>query len=603
MRVIKGFFYIFAVFLFISNSFASSGVDKNEFKHGISVFGDLKYQKNFKNFSYVNPNAPKGGEIKYGSEGTFNNLNPFILKGISAQGMGMIFDSLMESSADEISSKYGLIAKEAKIANDNKSVIFNLRKYAKFHDDSKITADDVIFSFNVLTNEGHPSYKMIYRDVLNVKKLNTHQVQFNFKNDNNRELPLTIASLPILSKKFYEGNKFNKTTLSSPLGSGPYEVENIDAGKSISFKRVKNYWAKDLPINVGRYNFDKITYDYYRDGNVLVEAFKSGEYDFRQENIARNWANAYNIDKVWNGNIIKREIKHNLPASMQAFVFNLRKKKFQNRHLREAITLAFDFPWVREKIFYGSYIRTNSYFANSKFASSNLPSRKELRILNKFKNQIPKEVFEKEFKLPTQKNSNGYNRESLLKAKNILKKTGFVVKDNKLIDPKTKLAVDIEFLIGSKSFQMVVAPMIKNLERLGIYATIRLVEQNQYQTRLKNYDYDISINVFGNKMIPGNEHFSYWHSSQKDVIGGNNMAGVDNKVIDYLVTKISNAKNEENLKTLTKSLDRVLLWNFYTIPQWHNDSYRILYYNKFSMPKNNPPYSLNLDAWWSKKIK
>jgi microcin C transport system substrate-binding protein len=586
-------FPILAIFFFISNSIAA------EFRNGISIFEDLKYQSNFKHFDYVNPNAPKGGDVKYGVEGTFNNLNPFILKGIAAAGIEMTFDSLMENSADEISSKYGLIAESVKLSDDKKSLTFRLRKIARFNDGSKITADDVIFSFDILKEKGHPSYAMVYRDVIKAKKINDYEVEFIFKNGQNREFPLAVASLPVFSKKYYNQHQFDKTTFEPVLGSGAYKVEKVEAGKSITFKRVKNYWAKDLPVNVGRYNFDKITYDYYRDNNVLVEAFKAGAYDFRQENIARNWANAYNIDKVRNGEIIKKEIKHSLPAPMQAFVFNLRKEKFQNLDLRQAIALAFDFEWAKEKIFYGSYERTNSFFSNSEFGSQGFPSEDERKILNKFKNQIPSQIFQQQFELP-KTNGSGFSRDNLLQAQSLLAKAGYVINDQKLIDPKTNQPVEFEFLINSKAFQMVIAPMIGNLATLGIKAKTRLVDENQYQNRLKNYDYDMIVNVFGSGMVPGDEQFSYWHSSQKNVVGGNNLVGANDEAIDYLVERISKSKNKTQLQTLTKCLDRILLWNFYVIPQWHNQTYRILYTNKFAMPKHSPKYSLALDSWWTK---
>ena len=592
---------IFVVFFFISNIVGGSSF-AGGFSHGISVFGtgyNLKYATNFKHFDYVNPDAPKGGEVIYGVEGTFNNLNPYILKGISAAGMEMVFDSLMEGSADEISSKYGLIAEAVKLADDKKSITFRLRKIARFNDGSKINADDVVFSFNILKEKGHPSYAMMYRNVLKAIKINDYEVQFIFKDASSRELPLAVCGLPIFSKKYYDLHQFDKTTFEPPLGSGPYQVLQVEAGKSITFKRVENYWAKNLPVNVGQYNFDKIKYDYYRDNNVLVEAFKAGAYDFRQENIARNWANSYNIDKVKNGQIIKKEIRHNLPAPMQAFVFNIRKDKFRNQSLRQAIALAFDFEWAKEKIFYGSYERTQSFFSNSSFGSYGLPNKNELRILNKFRDEIPPQVFNQEFKLPKTDGS-GFSRQNLLEAKAILESAGYFVSNQKLIDPKTNNPVEFEFLINSKSFQMVIAPMIKNLAVLGIKAKTRLVDDSQYQNRIKDYDYDIIVNVFGNGMVPGDEQFSYWHSSQKDIVGGNNIAGTNSKAIDYLVERISKSQNQTELQTLTKCLDRILLWNFYVIPQWHNQSYHILYQNKFVMPKKSPPYSLGLNSWWWK---
>ncbi|MFT7087209.1 MAG: microcin C transport system substrate-binding protein [Rickettsiales bacterium] len=598
--MLKRILLILTIFCFISNSFA--GESNSNFRHGISIFGDLKYSENFSHFDYVNPDAPKGGGIKYGAEGTFNNLNPFILKGISAAGMEMNFDSLMEGSADEISSKYGLVAKSVKISSDKKILTFKLRKIARFHDGSKVTADDVVFSFKILKEKGHPSFLMMYRDVLKVEKISNYEVKFILKNGDNRELPLSIASMPIFSEKYFSDKDFSKTTLEAPLGSGPYRVLNVDAGKSIIFERVKNYWAKDLGINRGRYNFDKITYDYYRDNNVLVESFKAGSYDFRQENIARNWANAYNIDKVKNGEIVKKQIKHNLPSPMQAFVFNLRKDKFKNSLVRKAIALSFDFEWVKEKIFYDSYDRTNSFFENSEFGSSGLPNSVELKILNKFKDKIPESVFNKEFKLPKNDGS-GFSRNSLIEARDLLEEAGYFVIDQKLIDPNTGSQFELEFLINSKAFQMVITPMIKNLAVLGIKSKVRLVDENQYQNRLKNYDYDIVVNVFGSGMVPGDEQFSYWHSSQKDIIGGYNLAGVSNDAVDYLVERISKIQTKKELKILTKCLDRILLNEFYVIPQWRSGYHRILYQNKFEMPKNTPPYSLSLDSWWIKPLK
>ena len=586
----------FSLFLFLF----SSKIFAADFQHGISFFGDLKYPKNFKHFHYVNPNTPKGGQIKYASEGTFNNLNPFILKGIAPAAMNLVFDSLMESSDDEIYSKYGLIAQAVKLSDDRKSITFKLRPAARFHDGSKLTADDVIFSFNTLKEKGHPTYAMIYRDILNAKKINDYQVQFSFKNADNRELPLLIASLPVFSKKYFSQNEFDKTTLESPLGSGPYRLKKIDAGKSITLERAPNYWAKDLPINVGRYNFDEITYEFYRDNNVLVEAFKAGAYDFRQENIARNWANAYNIPKVESGEIIKKEIKHDLPAPMQCFVFNLRREKFQNLNLRKAIALSFDFEWVKDKIFYGSYTRTSSFFDNSQFASTGLPRKAELKILNRFKGQIPDSVFNEEFKMPKTDGS-GFARENLTKAWKLLEEAGYFMKNGRLIDPKTEKPVEIEFLVSGKAFYMVIAPMIKNLAVLGIKAKTRLVQENQYLNRLKTHDFDMIVHVFSSGMVPSDEQFAYWHSSQSNVIGGNNFAGVKNAAVDYLVEKISSAKSREELQIFTKSLDRILLNSYFVIPQWYSSHHRILYQNKFAMPKKAPPYSLGLDTWWKKQ--
>lgn len=560
---------IFVIFLFLS----SKAIAAEDFKYGISVFGDLKYPKNFTHFDYSNPDAPKAGNVKFGVEGSFNNLNQFILKGISAAGLSYLYDSLCEGSEDEISARYGLIAEGIKLAEDKSWIEFKLRKIAKFHDGTKITADDVVFTFNILLKEGHPSYKMTFRDVLEVKKINDYLVRFTFKNNQNKDLPTLVASLPILPKHYYEKNDFNKTTLEPPLGSGPYRIKQVEANRSITYERVKDYWAKDLPVNRGRYNFDQITFDYYRDNNVLVEAFKAQKYDLRQENIARNWANLYNIDAVKNGEIIKAEISHSLPAPMQAFVLNLRKEKFQNLALRKAMTYAFDFEWLRDHIFYGSYKRTESYFANSDFAYK--------------------------FKLP-QSNGDGFNRENLLIAKKILEEGGYKTLNKKLIDPTTNQPLKIEFLIDTKAFEMITAPFVKNLKKLGIDAKMHFIEENQYQTRINNFDFDVIVGMFGQALIPSDELFSYWHSSQKDIKGSRNLAGLNDKIVDDLVVKISKTRNKATLKNLCQKLDKRMLENYYTIPQWYNSSYRILYRDIFIMPKIKPKYSLALDSWYLK---
>ncbi len=545
-----------------------------DFAQGISIFGDLKYPKNFQHFDYVNPDAPKRGAVKFGVEGGFNSLNQFILKGIAASGLSYLYDSLMEGSDDEISARYGLVAEGVRIAPDKMSIEFLLRKNARFHDGIFITADDVVFTFNKLISEGHPSYKMAFRDVKEVKKINAHLVKFFFKNNHNRDLPILVSSLPVLPKHFYTKFDFSKTTLTPPLGSGPYKIKEVKPNRSITFERVKDYWAKDLPVNRGRYNFDEITFDYYRDNNVLVEAFKSQKYDMRQENISRNWANAYNIEAVKNGEIIKREIRHSMPAPMQTFVLNLRREKFQNLALRQAMTYAFDFEWLRDHIFYGAYNRTESYFANSEFG---------------FKN----------FYLP-KSNGDGFNRENLLKARQILADAGYKISQGKLIDPKTGEKIAVEFLIDQQSFEMVIAPFVKNLRKLGIEAKMRFVEENQYQTRVNNFDFDVITGVFGQAQIPGDELFSYFHSSQKNIKGGRNLAGLDDKIVDELVTKISRAKTKNELKILTRKLDQRLLENYYTVPEWHNNSYRILYRDIFEFPKIQPKYSLAIDTWWKK---
>lgn len=552
--------------LITSPTLASEG-----FSHGISIFGPLKYSANFSHFDYVNPTAPKHGEIRLGAEGGFNSLNQFILKGLPGAGLSYIYDSLTVSSDDEISSRYGLIAEGVRLASDRLSIEFKLRQTARFHDGKKITADDVIFTFNTLMNDGHPSYKMALRDVKNVEKINSHLVRFNFKNNHNKNLPLLVSSLPILPKHYYKNHDFTISSLEIPLGSGPYKIISAKPNREIIYERVKDYWAKDLPVNRGRYNFDKISFDYYRDGNVLLEAFKAEKYDFRQESIARNWANSYNIKAIENGEIIKKLIPHSLPAPAQIFALNLRREKFQNLALRKAMTYAFDFEWLKKHIFYNAYQRTTSYFANSEFAYN--------------------------FQLP-QSQGDGFNRKNILKAREILLAGGYKIEQGKLIDPKTHEQVVIEFLIDNKAFEMAVAPFLKHLQKLGINAKMRFVEENQYQTRLNNFDYDVIIAVLPQNLVPSDELFSYWHSSQADIKGSRNLSGLKDKIVDDLVEKISYSSSEVELKKLCLKLDKRLLENYYTILQWHNNNYRVLYRDIFVIPKVQAKYSLSFDSWY-----
>jgi microcin C transport system substrate-binding protein len=562
--------FLIIICCFFTFSFASA----KEFKEGISIFGDLKYPRNFQHFDYVDINAKKGGVLKLGVEGGFNSLNQFILKGISASGISYLYDSLTEESLDEIGARYPLIAKSIYLAPNRSFIEFILNEKAKFHDGVEITADDVVFTFEKLIADGHPSYKMMFRDVKNVEKISKYHVRFNFKNNQNRDLPILVSSLPVLPKHYYKTVDFSKTTLTPPLGSGPYKIKELSVNKSITYERVKDYWAQDLSVNRGRYNFDQITFDYYHDNNVLIEAFKAQKYDLRQENVARNWANAYNIDAIKNGQIIKNEIRHFLPAPMQTFVLNLRKEKFQNVALRKAMTYAFDFEWLKNHIFYNSYNRTESYFANSVFASSG-------------------------FALPKSE-GDGFNRKNLLEAKRILDEAGYKIIDGDLIDPKNGEIVKVEFLIDQNAFEMIIAPFVKNLRKLGIDAKLRFIEENQYQTRVNNFDFDVITAVFGQSLIPGDELFSYFHSSQKDIKGSRNLIGLDDKIVDELVEKITKTTNKTDLTALCKKLDKRLLENYYTVPQWHNNTYRILYRDIFEFPKTQPKYSLAIDSWWMK---
>lgn len=639
----KRFLFLSLLAILFFPCFAASA--ENTISHGVSLFGDLKYQKDFKNFSYVNPNAPKGGNVKLASVGTYDNLNPFILKGVAADGIELTFDTLMVGAADEAISGYGLIAESVELptiqgegkrekgktsslsilsstSTPNNWIIFNLRKIAKWHDGTPITADDIVFSFETIKKKGHPQYQSIFRDITSVEKLSNSKVKFIFAN-NNRELPIIAGQIPIISKAYYTKNEFDKTTLEAPLGSGPYKVKNVNPGRSVTYERVKDYWAKNLPVNRGRYNFDTIQYDYYRDATVAIEALKSGEYDFRRENIARTWANAYNIPQVTDGRMIKETLQDGTPTGMQCFAFNTRREIFKNPRVREAIAYAYDFEWSNKQLFFSAYTRNKSYFGNSEFASSGLPSKAELELFEEFLGKgketrekgiettsypfslhpspyLPPRLFTEEYH-PPQTDGSGNSRPNLIKAKEILESEGWHIKDFKLVDPQTGQPVKIEFLLYESAFERVLAPFIRNLKKLGIDASIRVVDTSQYVKRIENYDFDMTVNWFTQGPSPGNEQINYWTSSQADTKGSRNVIGIKNPAVDFLVEKLLKANSKEEQVTAAHALDRVLLWNFYSIPQWYSRTHRVIYWNKFGRPPTTPPFSLGMvDTWWVK---
>lgn len=590
---------LIAVLVFFSFYTNSAMAEK---AHGLSMFGALKYEKDFKHFDYVNPSAPKGGTLRQAVIGTFDNLNPHILKGVSAAGLDLTSDALLTQSADEAFSKYGLIAEYVELASDKKSITFYINEKAKWNDGTPITADDVIFSLETLKTKGHPFYRGYYKDIEKAEKISEGVVKFIFSTSENRELPLIAGQLPLVSKKYYEKNDFTKTSLEPPLSNGPYIIEKVEPGKKLTLKRNENYWAKDLPVNKGRYNFDRIIIDYYLDETVAIEALKAGLYDFRQENVAKNWAKAYNTKELESGLIKKQEIEHQIPTGMQAFAFNTRKEKFADTKVREALTYAFDFEWTNKTLFFSAYTRNRSFFQNSIFASNGLPEGAELELLKDFSDKIPPRVFTEEYNPPVTDGS-GFPRENLIKAKEILEKAGWKIKNKKLTNEKTGEEMKIEFLINSPAFERVTAPLLVNLKKLGIDASIRNVDSAQYIKRLEDFDFDITVTVFAQSMSPGNEQIDYWHSSKADVKGSRNLAGIKNPVVDTLVEKIISAKTEEELISATHALDRVLQWNFYVIPNWHVRSFRIVYWDKFGMPETRPKYDLGVDTWWLDETK
>jgi microcin C transport system substrate-binding protein len=566
-------------------------------EHAIAMNGEPKYGPGFEHFDYVNPDAPKGGVLRQASIGTFDSLNPFIAKGNPADGLSLTYDTLTVKSADEPFTEYGLLAEKIETPEDRSRVIFHLRPEARWSDGEPVTAEDVIFSFNTLVEKGSPLYARYYADVSEAVALDQRRVRFTFGEEANRELPLILGQLTVFPKHYWKDRDFSKTTLTPPVTSGPYRIKEFDPGRSITYERDPDYWGKDLPVSTGFHNFAQRRFDYYRDAGVALTAFKSGEYDFRLENISKNWATAYVGPPFDQGLIIKETIEHNRPAGMQCFVMNQRDPLFTDRRVRLALAQAFDFEWTNEHLFYGMYERTDSYFENSELEAEGLPSEAELELLEPLREHLPPEVFTEEYSPPTAKGPGGL-RANLRKALKLLREAGWEVRDGVLTHKETGAPFEFEILLYNSSFERVVLPFTRNLERLGIKANVRLVDTSQYINRIRDFEFDMIVNVFGQSLSPGNEQRWYWHSAAAEAPGTRNYCGIKNQAVDVLVGKVINAPDREALVTACRALDRALLWGHYVIPHWHSGVFNVAYWNKVEHPDEHPPYDLPLDAWW-----
>jgi len=565
--------------------------------HGLSKYGELKYSAGFMHFDYVNPNAFKGGRIKLAATGTFDKLNPFSLKGIAAAGNNLTFDTLMQASADEPSSIYGLIAESVEVPPDRSWIIFNLNPQARFHDGSQITVHDVAYTFDILKKSGHPKYRLALKNVASVEKLGTFRIKFLFNKGASKELPLLVGQLPVLSRAYWKDRDFTKASLEAPLGSGPYRVVDVDPGRSVTYSRVQNYWAANLPVNRGRHNFDIIQYDYYRDRTVALEAFKAGEYDLRQEYVAKFWATAYDSPAVEAGLIKKRLFRHKRPAGMQAFVFNTRRPVFEDRRVREAVGHAFDFEWTNEALFYGIYRRTRSYFANSVFAAEKLPDAEELAVLEPFRGRVPDDLFTMLYRPPSTRGKEGV-RDNIIRGLALMKEAGWSVRKGVLVNEKTGRPFQFEILLNNPSFERIAEPFVRNLKRMGIKARIRVVDSSQYQNRRKNFQFDLTLAIWRQSLSPGNEQRNMWKSAAADVPGSFNFAGIKDPVVDELVERALIAKDRKSLIAHIRALDRVLLWGHYVIPHWHSRADRVALWDRFAWPEKTPARGYQLDSWW-----
>ena len=566
--------------------------------HGITLVGELKYGPDFTHWDYVNPDAPKGGAVVQWSFGEFDSLNPFILKGRVAAGIGMQYEALMGGNLDELSSQYGLIAETMEVPDDLSYVIFHLRPEARWHDGTPITVDDVIFSVEILTSEAaHPGYQAYFKNLFSAEAVGPNSVKITFETDGlNRELPTIAGQLPVLSKAYWTTHDFGETTLEPWLGSGPYRIKSMDMPSSITWERVPDYWGRDLPMNVGLNNFATLRFDYYLDETVALEAFKAGEYDLRSENQSKRWAVDYVSPALDKGLIIKALIEDRSPTGMQAFFMNTRQPALADPLVRQALQYAFDFEWTNEALFFGAYTRTRSFFENSELAAVGLPSGLELEFLEQFRGQVPDEVFTTEYN-PLETDGTGNAREQLLQARELLAEAGWTVQDGRLLNAAGD-QMTLAFLLISPSFERIVSPVIQNLERLGIDASQRTVETAQYQERLDTFDFDIVVSTVRQSLSPGNEQRDMWSCESAETEGGRNLAGICDPVVDALIDLIIAAPDRESLIAYSKALDRVLQWSHYVIPNWHIRSFRIAYWDKFGRPEVTPAYGVGTSSWW-----
>ncbi|WP_386077562.1 extracellular solute-binding protein [Vreelandella sp. F11] len=568
--------------------------------HGLSLYDSPALEAGFPYFPHVNPQAPKGGTITHTAVGSsFDSTNPFIIRGTPVTGISQIYDTLMASNPNEPFSLYGLLAEGVRLDPERDWIEFDLRPEARFQDGEPVTAYDVVFSLNLLREKGNPFYASYYAGVEEAIALNEHQVRFTFNDTESRELPLIVAQLPILPRHYWEPRDFTSPTLAAHPGSGPYRISEVDPGRRIVYQRDENYWGKDLPVNVGRYNIDRIIYDYYRDRDIAWEAFKAGLTDFRTDARAATWAIGYNFPAYEEGLVKRLTVPDVNPSMMQAFVFNLRKEKFQDPRVREALSLTFDFPWLNTNIFYGTYQRTESFFQNSEMEATGLPSEEELALLEPFREElIASHGSDRLFTEPLPIEQPTDLRERLRKALDLLREAGYRVEDGVLVNQETGRALSLEVLLYDSGLERVVQPMLRNMARLGVQTSLRIVDINQYLNRQRNYDYDIVISHFPQSNNPGNEQRDFWTSAAAEAPQSRNRMSLAHPAVDALVEEIISADGREELDTATRALDRVLRWGFYVIPHYHSGETRIAIWDKFGYPEPFPAYAMDLDAWW-----
>lgn len=590
----------------VEQALAQSDTGEPGWRHALSLFGDIKYPADFKRFDYVNPDAPKGGVARMISIGTFDNFNIAVsgVKGTIAPAAALIYETLMTKSQDEVVTEYGLLAEAASHPDDFGWVIYRLRKEARWHDGKPVTPDDVMFSMEVLKKYS-PMYASYYRHVVKTEKTGERDIKFTFDATGNRELPTIVGELPVLPKHYWEGTDsqgrkrdISATTLEKPLGSGPYRIKDFTAGRSIALERVKDYWGEKLPSRIGQNNFDEMRFEFFRDNVVALEAFKADQADWIAENSAKQWATAYDFPAVAEKRVVKEEFPISDSGRMQGFVLNLRRDQFKDARLRRAFNYAFDFEEMNKQLFYGQYKRINSYFEGTELASSGLPEGTELEILETVRDKVPADVFSKPYVNPVGGNPEAV-RANLRESARLLKEAGFEVRDQKLVDAAGK-PVTVEILVQDPSSERIALFYKPSLERIGVTTSIRIVDDAQYQNRLRNFDFDVITDLWGQSLSPGNEQREFWGSQTADQPGSKNTIGIKNPAIDALIEKVIFAKDRPTLVAATKALDRVLLWNFYVVPQFTYGFSRYARWDRFSHAEPMAKYGRSglPSLWW-----
>ncbi|MGB1271072.1 MAG: extracellular solute-binding protein [Endozoicomonas sp.] len=564
-------------------------------RHAISLYGQPKYPANFQHFGYANPEAPKGGELRQGVVGHFDSLTPYIDRGTTAAGSHLMYDTLLARSWDEPLTKYGLIAENIELDPNNHWVAFHINPAARFHDGHSVTAEDVKYSFDLLREKGSAFYKHFYRDIERVDVTSQHRALFLFNNNQNRELPLILGQMPVLPKHYWETRDFSSPGLEIPVTSGPYKPVKIDPGRSITFARVKDYWGKDLAVNRGRHNFDRMQYEYYRDSNVMVEALLKGEYDFKLVTDPRVWHDQISDESLKAHQLLRKQLPNHNPQTL-TITYNTRKALLQDIRVRKALGYGVDFDWINQHQFHGMYARADSFFAGTELASSGLPTQAELKLLTPSKSQLPPELFNQPWQPPGGE-PGLTRRERKSKALTLLKESGWRIRNNKQINAQGK-PLELEVLLSNPEQERILIPVQKSLETMGITLHLRTADVAQYIERIRSQDFDIVLHTFPHTPSPGTEQASLWSSTTVDQHGTRNVTGARLPVIDHLTQLIPEARSREELIAMVRAMDRVLLWNHFSLPLWFQPKWSMIHKQQLTHPKHHAPYALDLSTWW-----